>query len=252
MAVSWFAVTLLGQWLFCLYVVAYYGGFIWDGGIRGLADSHLPKAHVPGDPVGNLAVAAHLLLAAIILGVGPLQLVPAIRRRMPAFHRWNGRAYLCVACIASISGLYMAWIRGGVGDFWMHAGISLNAAFIVLFAIATLYFARMRQVRVHRRWALRLFMAASGVWFARVGLWLWVFLTDGAGIDFQSFTGPFLVFLNFAQFLVPLAVLEVYFRALDRGDAAARLTVGLMLLVLTLLMSLGIQQAFVRTWMPRL
>ena len=42
---------------------------------------------------------------------------------------------------------------------------------------ATSLGARSRRITEHRRWALRLFMAASAVWFFRVGLMGWTMLT---------------------------------------------------------------------------
>ena len=51
---------------------------------------------------------------------------------------------------------------------------------------------------------------ASGVWFFRVGLMLWVVVNQGpAGFDTETFRGPFLTFLSLAQSLLPLAILEL-------------------------------------------
>ena len=50
---------------------------------------------------------------------------------------------------------------------------------------------RMQLLDVHRRWAIRLFLAVSGVWFFRVGLMFWIGANQGAvGFDPASFTGP--------------------------------------------------------------
>src|SRR5206468_256528 len=144
----------------------------------------MPHGNVPGDTMGNLAVAMHLFLAVMIIAGGAIQLIPRIRHRAPAVHRWNGRIYISAAFAISIIGLYMVWVRGSVGDISQHIAISLNAVLIMLCAAFALRHALARKFVVHRRWALRLFLVMSGVWFFRVGLMLWVFLNGGpAGFD---------------------------------------------------------------------
>lgn len=123
-------------------------------------------------------MAAHLLLAVIIIGGGPLQLIPQIRARAPAFHRWVGRSYLLTAVISSIAGLYMIWTRGTIGGPVLQAAISLDGVLIISFAAIAVRFAIARNIVAHRRWALRLFMVASAAWFYRIGFMGWAFLTD--------------------------------------------------------------------------
>lgn len=204
--------------------------------------------------MGNTVVAMHLLLAAIITIGGPLQLVPQIRARAPSFHRWNGRIFLLTAFVAAMTGLYMIWIRGGAaGDVVQHLGISLNAVLIVVCGVMALRYALARQLSVHRRWALRLFLLVSGVWFFRVGLFLWLIVNQGpAGFDPKTFQGPFLSFLSFAQYLVPLAVLEVYLRTQDRAGTSGRLAMATGLFVLTVAMGAGIFGATMGLWLPRI
>jgi len=91
---------------------------------------------------------------------------------------------------------------------------------------------------------------ASGVWFFRVGLMLWVLLNKGpAGFDPKTFQGPFLTFWAFGQYLLPLAVLELYLRARDRGGAPARLAMAAGLFVLTVAMGVGIVVATMGLWL---
>jgi hypothetical protein len=58
---------------------------------------------------------------------------------------------------------------------------------------------------------MRLFLAVNGTWFFRTGLMFWVFLTGGVGINWETFSGPFLITWNFGQYLIPIVVLELYF-----------------------------------------
>lgn len=100
---------------------------------------------------------------------------------------------------------------------------------------------------------LRLFLAANGVWFFRVGLMLWLVVNKRpAGFDPVTFQGPFLTFLAFAQFLLPLAVLELYLRARDGASAPRRAVMAAGLCALTLAMGGGIAAAFMGMWLPHL
>jgi Predicted membrane protein (DUF2306) len=184
---------------------------------------------------------------------GPLQLIPQIRTYAPVFHRWNGRIYLTTAVVTSIAGLFMFFNRDMVGGTIQHVGIALNAVLVIIFAAMALRYALARDFVRHRRWALRLFLVVSGVWFFRISLMLWIVLNKGpAGFDPVTFQGPFLYFLAFANYLLPLAVLEIYFYAKDKTGARGHFTMAAGLLVLTLAMAAGILFATKLMWLPRL
>lgn len=250
-AAAWFTVAALGQWLFVVYIVGFYGRSLVTGRMQDW-NRVLPEGHVPGDTVGNLIVGVHILLAAIVMGGGALQLVPAIRRRWPRFHHWNGRVYLAAVVLVAVAGLYMVLVRKG-GLAVMQFGILLNAAAVLTCAVLALRHAIARRIASHRRWALRLFLVASGVWFFRIGLMFWIVANQGpVGFDPETFTGPFLVFLSFAQTLVPLAVLELYFRACESRNAPGHYAMAAGLAVLTLITAAGIGAAAMALWLPRL
>lgn len=252
-AMVWLGVAMLGQLLFAIYVAGFYGLAAMHGNPQAW-NRVLPHGYVAGDTFFNGVLGLHLAFAVLIILGGVLQLMPRMRRRMPAFHRWNGRVYLLAACVLAIGGLAMVWIRGGmVGDLPQHVGVSVNAVLIVTFAAIAWRYARTRQMDSHRRWALRLFLAVSGVWFFRVGLMFWILVNQGPrGFDPQSFTGPALSALSFAQFLVPLAVLELYFLAQARRIPRVQHAMAAALGLLTLLMSVGIGAATAFMWLPRI
>jgi uncharacterized membrane protein len=235
-----FLVTALGQWIFAAYVAALYGPLLVQGGLEGLKKSPLFNGFIAGDSIGNPAVAAHILLAVIIMGGGPLQLIPQIRTRFPMFHRWLGRTYVLTAIVSSAAALYLIWTRPLFGSVVNNIGTSLDGVLIIVFAIVAWRYAIARDVRNHRRWALRLFIVASGVWFGRVGTQVWIFLTGGIGIDNRTFSGPFQVTWQFGQYLLPLAILELYFLARDSANTRGRSAMAVGLLALTIIMSIGI------------
>lgn len=249
----WFVLAVIGQWTFAFYIVAFYGGAAAEGDLARWSKSGITHAYIPGDTLGNIALSLHLLLAAILTLGGPLQLIPQIRSRLPGFHRWLGRSYILVAFVASLSALYLLWVRGSVGDIVQHIGTSLNALVIMACAIMALRYALARKFVIHRRWALRLFLAVSGVWFFRVGLMFWILVNQGpVGFDPKTFQGPFLSLLSFAQYLLPLAVLQLYLHTQQRAGASGRLAMATLLVVLTLAMGVGIFGAFMGMWLPAL
>lgn len=261
----WFLVAVIGQWIFVYYILFFYGASAVEGDLAAWSKV-LPHGIVAGDTLGNAALAAHLFLAAVITVGGPLQLIlgaiitgdgprrltSKIRTAARPIHRWNGRIYMLTAFAISLVGLYMVWTRGTIMGPVGNVSISLNAVLIMTCAAMALRYALARDITTHRRWALRLFLVVSGVWFFRVGLMAWAFLTGGVGIDFATFSGPFLVFLGFAQYLLPLAILELYLRTQDRAGASGKFAMAGGLFVVTALMGVGIFMATMGMWLPRL
>jgi uncharacterized membrane protein len=246
----WFGVMLIGQMLFAVSVAAFYGHAAWRGQWQSWNHT-MTHGYVPGDHLGNVAVGIHLLSAVIVIAGGAVQFVPQLRSRAPRFHRWNGRLYILSAFAVSLAGLYMMWARGTIGTLAQHIGTSLLAVAIIVCAIMALRRAMARDIGAHRRWALRLYVVVSAALFIRAGFTLGGVLAQGvAGIDPSTLSGGFLTFMSFAQYLVPLAVLELYFRAQTGGGAAGRLAMAGGLFALTLLLGAGIAAASVAMWVP--
>ncbi len=82
---------------------------------------------------------------------------------------------------------------------------------------------------------------------------LWLIVNQGpAGFDPKTFQGSFLSFLSFADYLVPLAVLEAYLYARDRSGSAGKYAMAVGLLLLTIAMGVGIFGATMGMWLPRM
>jgi len=245
----WFGVTLVGQLAFGFAVTSFYGLTALRGDYHGWNFTH---GYVPGVTKGNFAVATHLISAAIIMLAGTVQLIPQVRNRFPAFHRWNGRIYMLTAGALSLAGLYMHWIRGSVGDLPQHIGGTVNAVLISICGGMALRYALARDFKTHRRWALRLFLVVSASWFIRIMLFLWFMIFRApVGLDPTTFTGPLPTTLSYAQYLIPLAVLEIYLRAQDRPGTLRRMAAAGMLFVVTLLMAAGLFATTMATWVPQ-
>jgi uncharacterized membrane protein len=248
----WFVITVIGQLLFAFTVASFYGMTAARGEVH-LWSKHITHGYVRGDTMGNLAIVTHLASAVIIILAGVVQLIPRIRQRAPALHRWNGRLYVLTAFTISLAGLYMTWIRGSVGDLAQHLGSSLMAVLIMLCAVMALRYAMARDFKTHRRWALRLYLVVSASLFIRAMIFLSLLLNHGPfGFDPASFSGPFLTFVTFAQYLVPLAILEIYLRMKDRGTTPGRFALAAGLLVITIALGAGILAVTMGVWLPNI
>lgn len=247
----WFLVAIAGQWVFLGYILSFYGGHAIQGSIASWSEHpNLRHGYIAGDWLGNLMFGGHVLMAAIISFGGSLQLIPAIRARALRFHLWNGRLFVMSAIAISLVGLYLVWLRDGTPNLAGALSISLNAVLVLLFAALAWSAARQRNVAAHRRWALRLFMVANGVWFFRVGLMAWIAANGGpVGIG-EHFDGPAVLFWNLGCYLLPLAVLELYLQTQDGTSRAARLLTAAGIGVLTIAMGFGIMVASKVLWLP--
>jgi hypothetical protein len=248
----WFCLAVLGQWIFALYVLLFYGKSTVSGHSENW-NKVLPNGYVSGDSIGNIVVGIHLLLAVIIIVGGPLQIIPKIRKYAPTFHRWNGRIYIYTAFIISVSGLYMVWIRGSIGGLVQHISISINAILIMISAFYSTKYARVRNFKNHRIWAIRLFLLVNGVWFFRIGLFFWLTIHQKpVGFDPKIFEGPFLNFLTFSQYIIPLTVFELYLKAKNSSNKKLIYTIALLLFILTIIMGIGIFGASMAKWIPKM
>lgn len=245
---GWFAVTVLGQLLFIIFILLFYYKLALSGDYAGWNAKPLITGYVEGDATGNRNFAAHTLVAAVMTLAGLFQLVPAIRTKWPIFHRWSGRIFLSTALFLSLGGLWLTWARGSYATVTGAVAISLDAVLIIAFGIMAWRTARARNFAAHRRWALRTFIAASGVWFMRVGYGAWGIATGGIGIT-RGLSGPFDMFWAFATHLLPLAILELYLRA-ERGMPKTQLAMAGGLWLGSAVILLGVAGAWVGMWFP--
>ncbi|HAP63162.1 MAG TPA: hypothetical protein DCR93_27900, partial [Cytophagales bacterium] len=148
-------------------------------------------------------------------------------------------------------GVYMTWVRGSAGGPILGMGNTLAGVLILLFSIWAVRTARQKQFQQHQRWALRLFLVCNVTWFFRVGMFLWILLTGGAGVDFETFTGPFVTFWAYGQFIIPLLLAELYFQGLKNIKPSTQYVISGVLLGVTLLMLIGILVVTVGAWIPR-
>ena len=236
----WLFVTLIGQWLFMYYVVALYGAATVSGHFENwMKKTTLFKGYVAGDTVGNLAFASHVLFAAVVAFGGTIQLIPQIRARAIAVHRWIGRAFLVAAAVVGVGGLYMVWVRHASADSVNDVAVSFNCVLILAFGAMAWRAARMRDISSHRRWALRTFMVANAAgYFVRILYAGWSVFTAGAGTN-GHMNGPINYLFAFGAYLFPLAVLELYLRGRASESPLARLSTAIVVVAFTAYATVG-------------
>jgi len=153
----------------------------------------------------------HAASAATALLLGPVQFLPAVRRRWPRVHRWTGRTYVAGCLAGGASALVLAaGISSGViagagfgtlGVVWMHATSQGWRT------------ARARQWSEHRRWMIRSFAMT----FSAVTLRIYMPLAGVLGFDLMR-AYPAIAWLCW----VPNAILaELYLRGSGASAAMA-------------------------------
>ena len=230
----WFLVTLLGLSVFLYRIVAQYGVATLLGHFEDWErNNQLYAGYVAGDRIGNLAFAVHVTLAAVVTVGGMLQLIPQIRERAMALHRWNGRAFMLAALVAALTGIYMNWVRHANSGPVNSIGVTLNGVLILACVAMAWRTVRAGDIDGHRRWALRAFIVANGVFFKRLLSFGWSPLTSGAELPGLEF------FFEFGSYLLPLGILELYLRARASRTTATQLAAVVVLLAVTLYMCVG-------------
>lgn len=239
-AALWFAVALVGQWIFMAYIAVFYGATTLTGHMQAWTRlTMVSMSYVRGDAAGNLVFAAHALAAGLVALAGALQLVPAIRHRAPAVHRWTGRAYLLAVIGAALAGLYLVWIRNDRPSPVGATSLTLNAALMIAFAVQAWRMAQGGDYIAHRRWALATYIVANGQWFFRMGVIAW-FVAWRAPVGIvDAAHGNLIYVMDFACYLVPLALLGLYLRARAAGGAG-RFAMAAALVLATAVTGLGV------------
>ncbi|WP_138424167.1 DUF2306 domain-containing protein [Maritimibacter alexandrii] len=126
----------------------------------------------------RLAFLAHVVAAPIALAAATFQLMPRLRSRRPALHRWTGRVYGVAIVIAAIGALVMAPVSNG-GPLASLGFGSLAILWLGTTAIG-ISRARKRDIAAHRRWMTRSFALT----FAAVTLRLELVVLTIAGLTY--------------------------------------------------------------------
>lgn len=246
------AALLISSWvsaaIFGAYILAFYIGAIPRGTMTGWNQT-LPGLYEPKTPMATIAIGGHFVTGAILLVLGPVQFIQAIRDRIPAVHRWLGRLYVLSAGIAGVAGLSFIGMKGTVGGPIMSAGFGLYGGLMALCALQTYRNGLARRLDIHRAWAMRLFALAIGSWLYRLEYGFWYLATDGLGST-KVFSGWFDHLMAFFFYAPNLLVAELIIRSRGRSGVGLRYAAATGLMLATGLVLLGSYFFITRYWWP--
>ncbi|HJR72602.1 MAG TPA: DUF2306 domain-containing protein [Luteimonas sp.] len=213
-AVRWSGAALAGvAWLsgclFALYILAFYGGALLDGAT---GQGQPARMFDPAALRASIGIGLHLLAGAVLLLLGPMQLIGALRKRWPALHRWSGRVYAFAAMLAGAGGLAFILAKGTIGGTQMDIAFAIYGLALMLAAGNAVRHARARRFDSHRAWAIRLFALVIGSWLYRIEYTAWRVFADGAGHT-PTFDGPFDTAMLYFFFVPNLLLAEAFLRA---------------------------------------
>jgi hypothetical protein len=235
--------------IFSLYIAAYYIGAISDGNLDQW-NARLPHLHDPHETFATIGIGAHFATGAILLLLGPVQLIESVRRKMPRLHRWIGRLYAVAAFVSGVGGLIFIARQGTIGGVPMNIGFGLYGALMILAAVMTPWRAMQKRFDEHRAWAIRLFALAIGSWLYRMDYGFWSILAHKAGHT-PNFEGPFDVVMAFFFYIPNLIVAEAFIRAKQlRSCALANVGAALLLSGASLFLAIGTYYFTAYYWGP--
>lgn len=248
---SWFAFAMFGQLFFGIYVLFRYGIPLYMGTPEDINIGPGITGFVEGDFSGNSMLFIHVISASTLSFCGILQLVPSLRQKYPALHRFNGRLFLLIGLTGALVGLYLTWLRGTRLSDIGSIGVTLNGILIPIAIYCAWRYAIMGKIQLHQRWAVHAFFLVNGVWSLRLMVAGWVLLTGGYGLN-RTLDGPANMFFSFACYLLPMALAELYFWAkrqqpeMHKWLAVAGLGIG------SLITLGGVCSAILIMWLPRI
>ncbi len=247
---AWFVAAIVGQLLFTLFILLFYGSRIVSGDFAAWNEKRLITGYVAGDTMGNLMFASHVLMAAIVTLGGLVQLIPSLRKRAMWFHKWNGRVFMTLSLLAAIGGIWLVWGRGSFLSITSGSSVSFNGVLIVIFAVIAWRAAVLKRIESHRRWAMRTFMVVNGVWFFRVGLMATMFFNqDRVGMT-RKLDGPVDTAIQLSSYLIPLALLELYFFAQSSRSPSVKILTSAVVILATAVTILGTFGSYRFLWSP--
>ena len=229
----WISAGLFGLYILAFYVSSLSAGNLerWNNILHGL--------YQKGFVTATAGVGLHFITGGVILILGSIQLIEAIRVRYPVFHRWIGRIYVLSSLLTAIGGLIFIIAKGTIGGPVMNIGFSLYGLLMLMAAIETYRHAVAGRIDKHRAWALRLYALAIGSWLYRMDYGFWLQLTDGLG-HLHNFEGPFDRVMSFFFYIPNLLVAEVFIRSRNfKIFPLLNLVSTILLLLMTAFLLLG-------------
>jgi len=245
----WFISLLMAQICFVIYLILGYGMTGLTTGLSGWNRLN-NTAYVANDATGNLMYAVHVLFAVVMILGGSLQLIEKLRAKYRAFHRYNGRVFVVLACCISFAGMYLMIVRGTVGNTLMHALTMFGGLVVIVSSIFAVKTARARNVNAHQKWAIRLYLAANGVLFFRLLIFAWFLVFGTLGVDTATFTGPAVLAVSLCSYLVPLLIAELVRYAARTNITFITIGTTCLMTLISIVFLIGLFGVTLANWYP--
>lgn len=170
----------------------------------------------PNSPIARSGMGLHFIGGSTLLILGNIQLLPGIRRRYPAVHRWLGRVYAGISMVTASGGLIFIILHGCVGGITMNIGFAIYGLLMFYMAVQTAQHARARRFDKHREWAIRLYSLAIASWLYRIEFTPWL-VTSAPG-HLSTYRGWFDKMMDFG-FYIPNLILVEYILRVQRRES---------------------------------
>jgi hypothetical protein len=199
--------------IFGCYILVHFGDALADGALERWND--ILRLHNANQPLATFGIGVHLLAGAVLLLLGPLQLLSGVRSAYPAAHRATGRLYVASGMAAGAGGLIHIAMDRTIGGAVMDVGFALYGVLMIVCSTETVRHAMARRLDRHRAFAIRLFALAIGSWLYRLEYGLWE-VVAGDLWRTDDFRGGFDRLMAFFFYVPNLVVAEAYIRSSGR------------------------------------
>lgn len=199
--------------IFALYILGFYIAAHTPETLQAW-NKVLPNLYSPEQPAAITGMISHFFFGALLLIMGPIQFSSKIRLHYVNFHRWTGMFYTLSAFITGFGGLVFLLVWGAAGGLPMLIGFSIYGLLMMIYPVQVIRFALLKNFKIHREWAIRLFALVLGSWIYRMSYGVIFTILKGWGLG-KSFSGPLDWFMDFAFFVIPLIIAEIIIKGLN-------------------------------------
>lgn len=235
---------------FAVYILIHFGGAVLAGHAErwNAGPSDLLRA---GAPLSNSGIFLHFMGGALLLLLGPVQLIGSLRDKAPAIHRVTGRIFGVAAVATGLGGLTYIAAGGTIGGPVMNTGFALYGLLILGAGVLTPLHAMRGAFERHRAWAIRLFALAIASWLYRIEYGLILTLNDHRGHT-DDFRGWFDYLMAFGFYIPNLLIAEGFIRApVSAWPTSAKVGLAMVSLALALVIGFGTLIFVTYEWGPK-
>jgi hypothetical protein len=130
----------------------------------------------------------HIVPSLAFVLLVPLQFVSSLRQRHPRFHRWIGRALMCLGMGAGISAVWLS--VHPVGGIVEGMATTFYGCFFVFSLSRAWLHIRNGRVGLHREWVIRMVAIALGAAATRPIMGVFFATSRLTGLSPEQFFGP--------------------------------------------------------------